>query len=177
VVAVDALLNYMLGKARASGVEFEVTISGSVKYMAENVVSAQDLTTLLADLIDNAITATKHRDKKKILVLIGIVDGCYRIDVFDSGIAFEPDTLSDLGVKKTTTHAESGGSGIGMMTTFEILKRYHASFAIEEYGDSDCLFTKKVSVSFDRMHRFGVIMGSADNIETDAREESMLVCK
>jgi hypothetical protein len=177
VVAVDAVLNYMFGKARENGIEFELTISGSVKYMADNVVSADDLTTLLADLIENAITATKLSANKKILVLIGIVGSFYMIDVFDSGIPFEPDTLTELGLKKTTTHAESGGSGIGMMTTFEILRRYQASFIIEEYTEPGCIYTKKVSVVFDRLNQLAVTAGREDEINTIVRAESILIGK
>ncbi len=154
VAAVDALMRYMFVKARENGIEFELTISGSVKYMTENIISARDMTTLLADLIENAITATKYSASKKVFVLIGIVDRCYMIDVFDSGVPFVSDTLADLGLRKTTTHADSGGSGIGLMTAFGILKQYNASFAIEAYSRADSVFTKRVAVIFDNQNQY-----------------------
>ena len=45
--------------------------------------------------------------------------------------------------KKITTRKESGGSGIGLYTAFEILKRYKASFILDETIDND-IFVKKI---------------------------------
>ena len=53
-----------------------------------------------------------------------------------------------MGRKKITTHKDSGGSGIGLYTTFEILKRHKASFILDETIDSD-IFVKKISILFD----------------------------
>ena len=166
VITIDAVMNYMFNKAREHGIEFELTLSGSVKFMTENIASISDITTLLADLIENAITAVNHSASKKILVLIGIVDNCYIIDVFDSGIPFEPETFESLGQKKVTTHADSGGSGIGLMTTLEILKRYNASFAIEEYTQSCCIYTKKVAAVFDNLNQFNISTEKNNDIYT-----------
>jgi len=156
VLSVDALMTYMLRKSQQNGIEFELTISGSVKYMAQNILSESDLSTLLADLIENAIIATGGRTPKKILVSIGIADCHFVIDVFDSGIPFQPETLVQLGLKKITTHADNGGSGIGLTTAFEIFKKYSASFMIEEFSDTDSLYTKKVSVIFDSLGQYSI---------------------
>ena len=40
----------------------------------------------------------------------------------DNGVDFEVDTLAKLGLERVTTHKDTGGSGIGFMTTFETLK-------------------------------------------------------
>lgn len=76
------------------------------------------------------------------------------IDIFDSGVAFEQETLINFGREKTTTHANAGGSGIGLMTVFEILNFYSASFIIEEFSDSDNTFSKKISVKFDNLNQY-----------------------
>ncbi len=55
---------YMLQKAKAHGINFDLSVSGSVKYLVENVIGESDLNTLLADLIDNAIIAVKNCEKK-----------------------------------------------------------------------------------------------------------------
>lgn len=73
------------------------------------------MNTLLADLVENAIIAIRSRTSKRILVSISISEGHYLIDVFDGGIPFEAETIINLGLKKITTHADSSGSGIGLV--------------------------------------------------------------
>lgn len=154
VFPIDALMTYMFNKARENGIKYEFTISGSVKYMVENVIYVSDLRTLLADLIENAVIATKKCDKKEILVSLGIFEGYYMINVFDSGISFEPETIINFGRKKSTTHADTGGSGIGLLTVSEILSIYGASFIIEEFSETSNFFTKNVSVKFDNLDQY-----------------------
>ena len=67
--------------------------------MVEKVIPESDLNTVLADLCENAILAAKDSERKSVLLVIGISDGCYSIDVFDSGLPFEIDTLANLGLK------------------------------------------------------------------------------
>ncbi len=150
VLSVDSLMAYMLQKAKAEEIGFDLTVSASVKYLIGNIISESDLNTLLADLIDNAIIASKQREIKNILVSVGICDGFYRIDVFDSGEPFTAETIAGLGLERTTTHMNDGGSGIGLMTVFQILAKYQASFEIDENLNNN-LFTKKVSVCFDTL--------------------------
>ena len=169
VISVDALMAYMFNKARENSIKFELTISGSVKYLVENVISESDLNTLLADLIENAIIATKNNGSKEILASISISEGYYIIDVFDSGIPFELETIVSLGLKKITTHADNGGSGIGLTTSFEIFKKYSASFLIEEFSDGNILFTKRVSVKFDSLNQY--IVKTFRNNEINAISE------
>ena len=105
--------------------------------------------TLLADLIENAVIAVATCDNKKILVTIGLIDDCYEISVDDSGIPFDSEVLRDLGTKQITTYAGEGGSGIGMMTTFEILREFDASITVSD-GIADLYpLTKRVTIRFD----------------------------
>jgi hypothetical protein len=175
VISVDALMVYLFNKAQTDNTEFELTIYGSVKYLVENIISESDLNTLLADLIENAMIATRNSDSKRILVSISISEGHYLIDVFDSGIPFEAETIVNLGLKKITTHADNGGSGIGLITAFEIFKKYNTSFIIEEFADKSSIYTKKLSVVFDNQNQY--IIKTARNFEIKAisQREDMLV--
>lgn len=177
VLSIDALMSYMLNKAREINIELELVISGSIKYMVENVICETDLNTIIADLVENAIIATKYSENKRIVVSIGIPEGNYEFEVFDSGIPFEADTIANLGIKKTTTHADSGGSGIGLITAFEIIKKYHASFMIEEITDNNSLYSKKISVAFDNQNRFIVKTSRYDEIKAITQREDLLVIK
>lgn len=165
VISIDSLISYMFSKASESNIEFEFTVTASVKYLVDSIIAVADLSTLLADLIENAIIATKISTKKNILVSINIIDCFYSIDIFDSGIPFESDVLLNLGQKKATTHANDGGSGIGMMTTFEILNKYHASLFIEEFPKDNSIFTKKVSIKFDNKNQYIVKTEESEKIQ------------
>jgi signal transduction histidine kinase len=150
IPSIDTLLSYMSSKAQEYGINFDVTLSGSISQLTKQSMEESDLRTLLADLIENAIIATKKASSRNILINLGFSNSCYSIDIFDSGELFKAETLSKIGVKRTTTHAKEGGSGIGLMTVLELIKKCQASFIIEELSDSQ-LFTKMVSVCFDQL--------------------------
>jgi len=149
IVRIDAILNYMLLKATENDMDFDLVISGSLVDVIGNIISKQNLETLLADLIENAINATLDGDYRRILVVIGMVDGCFEITVKDSGVPFPAEVLADLGKKKVTSRAGKGGSGIGYMMIFEIFRECGASFGIVECGGDVYCFTKEVKVRFD----------------------------
>lgn len=167
VLSIDALMAYMLQKAKAHQIDFDLSVTGSMKYMIESVITEQDLNTLLADLIDNAIIATKEREKRNILASVGICDDFYRIDIFDSGAPFAAETILNLGLKRTSTHLEDGGSGIGLMTTYQIFQKYRASFEIDDVVSSS-LYTKKVSVCFDALGQFMLKTNRTDIVDLSA---------
>lgn len=175
VFSIDTMLNYMLNKSASDNIEFDVGLSGSVKFMVDNIISETELDTLLADLIENAVIATKNQAVKKILVNIGIVNNCYFIEVIDSGIPFEIRTFNNLGIEKATTHQNDGGSGIGMLTTFDLLKKKDASLIIKEFGDSDKLhFTKKISIIFDKKHQFIIDSYRCEDIKSNCTRNDIV---
>lgn len=155
IPSIDSLLTYMLQKTKAHQIDFNVSVSGSVKFLVENVIEERDLNTLLADLIENAVIAIKNSSTKNVLVNIGIIDEYYSVDVFDSGITFSPEIIAKIGLNKVTTNKHEGGNGIGLMTVFEILKKYQASFEIYAIQNSTS-YTKKVSVCFDSLGQFRI---------------------
>ncbi len=155
IASIDTLLAYMSKKAQEYGINFDVTLSGSLTPLSKQPLDEADLRTLLADLLENAIIATKKASSRNILINLGFSNGWYSIDIFDSGAHFRAETLSNIGLKRTTTHVKEGGSGIGLMTVFELIKKCQASFIIEELSDSH-LFTKKVSVFFDQLGEFRI---------------------
>lgn len=127
--------------------------------MVNNFVSKEDLEILLADHIKNAIIAINYSNNvnKSILIRLGIIDGIYSLYIYDSGIEFEIDTLKNLGKKPSTTHADSGGTGMGFMNTFDTLNKYKASMIIEEYGKpSKDNYTKAIMIKFDKKNEFKI---------------------
>ncbi|MCL1918238.1 MAG: hypothetical protein FWG14_07975 [Peptococcaceae bacterium] len=175
---VDNILNYMCMKAAKNGIQFDFVMTGNVKDSAESVIPKQQLVTLLADLIENAIIAVtltpqvhltlqaSDSTHKKILVTMGIAEDCYEITVQDSGIPFEMETLMDLGLKKSTTHADQGGSGIGYLTIFKILDESRGSLAIVEHEPAKNTFSKSIKVRFDGKSEFVIYSYRAEIIKS-----------
>lgn len=85
---VDSTLQYFSQKASENDIIFDVTITCDVKSMAETMITPNQLQTLLADHIENSLIAVKECAYKRILVIFGIIDDCYEIQILDSGIPF-----------------------------------------------------------------------------------------
>ena len=67
---------------------------------------------------------------------------------------FEVDTFNLLGIENITTHKDTGGSGIGFATIFEILDKTNASIIIEEYQSDTSDYSKCIIIKFDNKHDF-----------------------
>ena len=147
---IDSAINDLYIKAAAHGIDYNLTVSATVDEIIGKYISQTDLQTLLSDHIKDAIIAVESRGEAggKILVNLSMQNENYCIDIYDNGVDFDVDTLSKLGLERVTTHADSGGSGIGFMTTFETLKKVYASLIITEF-ENQTPFTKSVSFRFD----------------------------
>lgn len=110
IFGIDTLLEHMSTEATKSNISLDVKINASIKYMVEDIISESALETLLGDHIKDAIIAINcsNNTNRRILVVISIVDKCYEINFYDTGIEFEIDTLIKLGKEQITTHKETG---------------------------------------------------------------------
>lgn len=149
-ISIDAVINFINSKALKSNVhaDFEIT-ENCVTLLLEKVSELTDLNTVLCDLGENAIIATKSVESGKILISFEIeTDSTPAICFFDNGAQFDEKVIASMGKRKFTTHASDGGSGIGLMTLFEILQKYGISFCLDELpGRAD--FTKCIQLRFD----------------------------
>lgn len=180
IIEIDDMLKYMQAECINDKIEFELQISGNIYQMINNHIVKEDLEILLADHIKNAIIAINHSDNsnKSILVRLGIIDGCYSLYIYDSGIEFEIDTLEKLGKVPSTTHKESGGTGMGFMNTFDTLKKYNASMIINEYGKpSKDNYTKVLMIKFDKKNEFKIKSYRSEEIENKCNLEDINVEK
>lgn len=156
VPSVDNLLKYMQQKAYEMDIDFNVSVSCSLKSMIHKAIAEDELKTLLADLLENALIATKYNYGHHVLLNIDLVEKFYVISIFDSGVPFSQEVLFNLGLKNYTTHENDGGSGIGLVTSYEIIQKYNASLAIDEYAPKSGLYAKKVSVTFNHMRQYAL---------------------
>lgn len=152
VTSTDNLLKYMYEKARQDDIALQLIITCNPPQMIQQIIDEADLNTLLADLIENAIIATKHNEQHSILVSFSMVDKAYAINIFDSGIPFTTEVIQAFGKQQLTTHANTGGSGIGLMTTYELLRKYNASFIINEFDSGQ--YTKEISIVFNELQQY-----------------------
>ena len=157
---IDDMLEYMQSECIKNKIEFELQISGNIHYMVNNLISKEDLEILLADHIKDAIIAINHTDNinRSILVRLGEIDGIYSLYIYDSGIEFEKETLAKLGKEPITTHANEGGTGMEFMNTFDTLKKYQASFIINELSEPNKdNYTKVLVFKFDKKNEFKIM--------------------
>lgn len=129
IFSIDNLLEYMKQESEKDKIDFELNLDFDVSEILETKIPQSKLETMIADHIRDAIIAINCSDnkKRKIKVVLDKEDNNYQIKFYDTGIEFEIETLSNLGLKRITTHKSAGGSGIGFMTTFETLKQCKAS--------------------------------------------------
>ena len=156
---IDDMLAFMQSECIENKIDFQLQLSGNLYTMINHYIDKEDLEILLADHIKNAIIAIGYgdNDNKSILVRLGKLDGNYGLYIYDSGIEFEIETLLNLGKKPSTTHKDSGGTGMGFMNTFDTLRKYEASFIIEEYGEPVTdNFTKALKFKFDKKEEFRI---------------------
>lgn len=156
-IPLDAVLHFILTKAKQNNIEFNVNIAGDcVPVLLLKITDVTDLTTILCDLGENAIIATKNIYESKILIVFEFSESNEpRICVYDNGPLFNEKVLANMGKKRITTHKDDGGSGIGLMTLFEILNKYNASFCLDERQNAQ--FTKCIQLTFDNLHNVNFI--------------------
>ena len=178
ITQIDDMLNYMQAECIKNKIDFDLKINGNIHHMTNKFVEKETLEILIADLIKNAIIAINYSKNinKSILVKLGIIDGIYSIYVYDSGIEFEINTLINLGKKPSTTHADSGGTGMGFMNTFDTLNKHNASIEINEIGkENKDNYTKYIAIKFDNKHEFSINSYRKEQIEKLNNNENIIL--
>jgi len=172
VEAIDDIFKYFARRFDKEGIEFRLKVFGSVMYMCDHFVPQERLETLIGDHLDDALFAVKAKKSgpRTVFVIIGEDEEYYQFTVFDNGVPFEIDTLTRLGTERVTTYADSGGSGIGFMKTFETMRECKASLIITEFKPT-ARFSKSVSIRFDLKNKYIIKTVRADEIPVSDRYE------
>ena len=179
ITEIDDMFNYMQTECINNNIDFDLKINGNIHYLINHYIPKNKLETMIGDHIRDAIIAidSSNNKNKSILVILGTKENCYELCVYDTGIEFEIDTLLKLGLERTTTHKETGGSGIGFMTTFETMKECRASLIIEEKPISDNNYTKSVTIRFDGKNDYKIISYRAEKIKQKNKSGRIIVEK
>lgn len=173
---IDGSINDLYFKAAAHGIDFNLTVSSTVDEVIGKYISQTDLQTMLCDHIKDAIIAVDNRGEAggRILVNLSMQNDNYCIDFYDNGVDFDVDTLSKLGLKRVTTHADTGGSGIGFMTTFETLRKAYASLIITEF-ENKTPFSKSVTFRFDGENAFIIHSYRSEELKKNINRADLVI--
>lgn len=151
---IDALLALMEKRAKQDFIRYKTQIDPTLKELALNSIKESDLLHLLGDFIENAIHAVSLTEDRKIFIHLGKLNDCLLLEVSDNGIAFDIQTYQHFGNEPYTSHQADGGSGTGLMDIWRLKKEYKASLYIYEYSSEHEVYTKKISLLFDRKNHF-----------------------
>lgn len=175
IFSIDNLLEYMKQESEKDKIDFKLNLDFDINEILETKIPQNKLETMLADHIRDAIIAINCSENKdrRIKVVLDKEDNNYQIKFYDTGIEFEIETLSNLGLKRITTHKSTGGSGIGFMTTFEALKQCKASLIIEEYSDLE--YTKAVIIKFDNKNEYRIHSYRAEEIKDKIQDNRIII--
>ena len=174
---IDDMFKYMQSECSKNDIIFNLQVTDNIHYMINNIIEQDKLVTLIGDHIRDAIIAVSNSENKfkSIIAILGKKDNCYEFCVYDTGIEFEIDTLLKLGIEPATTHKDTGGTGIGFMTTFETMKETKASLIISENKPADDDYTKSVAIRFDNKNEYRICSYRANQIkEKDTNNRIMI---
>lgn len=174
ISTLDAVLQFMGKTAKKQGTEFSFDFSEeALALIAQTFKEQTTVNTLVADLTENALIAVRGLSGGKVKTVFDVYCGAARICVFDNGAPFDEKVIANMGRSKITTHATEGGSGIGLMSTFEISGKIKASFRIDELTADG--FTKCVSVIADGKNRC-VIYTDRESVRRICKDRSDFFC-
>ena len=109
----------------------------------------------VGDLVRNAFRAVEREDKKcraskHILLIIGCrYEDILEVAVVDNGTEFPLHVIEAFGKRGVTT----GGTGNGLADLVEFADDMGASISVDEFDGRTSLFTKRVSISFDKQRK------------------------
>lgn len=155
ILSLDALLNYIEKRAAQEHIKFSVHFGIDLRDYVPQIISEEDLTHLLSDLLDNACIAATYATERVIQLQFYMAEKAFVIEIADSGIPFESASLANFGLEQYTSHKDTGGSGIGLMDIWKIKEKYRATIHIEEY-ETPAPYSKKISLIFNHKNRYTI---------------------
>lgn len=159
----NILLNQTSKRATDEHVLFSVHFGTELEDFIPRIISEDDLAHLLSDMLENAFIATRDVKNPMIQLQFYKWNKHFVIEIADNGIPFEVDSILNMGISELTTHADTGGSGIGLMDIWSTKEKYGATYHIDEY-ETPAPFSKKISLTFDKKNRYSVRTWRKDEI-------------
>lgn len=120
---INCLLNYKLTLAQEMGVEFICDIVLPDKLN----ISTFDMTAIFGNLLDNALHALEHVEKKVLIIRIEYTKGLIRLDMENT---YDPQWKSQQ---------DGEEHGLGLLSVENTLKRYHGKLYISPIDTKYCV--------------------------------------
>ena len=139
--SVNAVLSYMQAESLRNHIPYEVVLFDSLASTVPAEITEEDFNHMLSDLLANAVNACKDIPSASIQVYLGKMEGISTIRIYNTGNSFDIGVLKDLGLARHTTHADAGGSGIGLMDIWKLKEQYRATLLIDETVDGPVIYT------------------------------------
>jgi two-component system CitB family sensor kinase len=139
----DAFLQAFLAAKAAAAREAGVTLKiGENTWVSGRLVLPVDVTTVLGNLLDNAIDAARLSDNSAKVVEVELLqeDSLLYITVADSGDGVAPDFVEDLFTEGRSTKPDSGipgGRGIGLALSRQISRSLGGELRLASAGNPD----------------------------------------
>jgi two-component system CitB family sensor kinase len=139
----DPYLQAFLAAKAAGAREAGVTLTiGENTWVAGRLALPVDVTTVLGNLLDNAIDATRGApgDVKEVEVELVTENSTLFVTVADSGTGVRPDFVDELFVEGTTTKPDSGipgGRGIGLALSRQLSRGLGGDLWLSNTGEPD----------------------------------------
>ena len=138
-IAEPALAAMLLGKtaqAAERGIELTVTEDTELGDNVAGWLSAQDMVTIVGNLVDNALDACDPSDPWVEVTIVGGDDGVH-IEVADSGPGMDPDVFARAQERgfSTKSGGDERGRGLGLALVAQVLRRHNGALtAHATYG-------------------------------------------
>lgn len=159
----NTLLIHMNREAAKDNILFTVHQSTELDNFIPREISEEDLVHLVDDLLKNAFIAVKDCEVRMVQLQFYKWNKHLVVEVADSGIPFEVKSIVNMGITELTTHADTGGSGIGLVDIWNTKEKCKATYHMEEYA-TPAPFSKKISLTFDKKNRYSVRTWRKDEI-------------
>lgn len=172
--SVNAVLSYMQAEAARFKIPYQVILFDDLSAAVPKDISEEDLTHLLSDLLSNAIYASKEVPSASIQVCLGEQNGIFTVRVHNTGSVFPTDVLRDLGLVRHTTHADTGGSGIGLMDIWSIKKHCSATLLIDELSASPASYTS-INLLWNHKDHYMIQSDRSRELSTCIRRSDLMI--
>lgn len=136
---IAALLIAKASVASERGISFEVAPDSRLESCDEHL--ARDLTTVIGNLVDNAMDAVAESTAPRIELEIDDAEGRIRIRVGDNGSGIDPETMDEIFTQGFTTKdgTDAGGRGFGLALTRLVCRRRGGD--VQAANDGGAAFT------------------------------------
>lgn len=170
----DSVLNLQAKQAKDCAIAFSVAYNADFFTKVFSFIDEEQLTHIVADLVQNAIIATKEMSNKSVDISFVLSPHAPSIQISDSGESFPIVVLNNLGQQRCSQHLHDGGSGIGLMDIWTLKNTAKATLLIEEFPDG-AKFTKRIHLIFDKKNRYLIISDRKEELSAKLHRPDVLL--